>query len=56
MLITFVIFGLTAGPPKAMHLPMNSMPLLKDFSDETSDQTSDKKKSSPLVVRKHSKS
>ncbi|WP_223146169.1 thyroglobulin type-1 repeat-containing protein, partial [Enterobacter hormaechei] len=40
---------MSAGPPKAMHLPMNSMPLLKDFSDETSDQTSDKKKSSPLV-------
>ncbi|XP_055034600.1 CD74 molecule, major histocompatibility complex, class II invariant chain a isoform X1 [Misgurnus anguillicaudatus] len=28
----------SAGAPKVMRLPMNSMPLLKDFSDETSDQ------------------
>ncbi|XP_056108575.1 CD74 molecule, major histocompatibility complex, class II invariant chain a [Rhinichthys klamathensis goyatoka] len=40
---------MSAGPPKAMHLPMNSMALLKDFSDETSDPTTDKKKSSPLL-------
>ncbi|RXN25650.1 H-2 class II histocompatibility antigen gamma chain-like protein [Labeo rohita] len=42
---------MSAAPPKAMHLPMNSMPLLKDFSDESSDQPSTKKKSSiPLTV------
>ncbi|KAI2657163.1 HLA class II histocompatibility antigen gamma chain [Labeo rohita] len=41
---------MSAAPPKAMHLPMNSMPLLKDFSDESSDQPSTKKKSSiPLT-------
>ncbi|KAK7140939.1 hypothetical protein R3I93_015171 [Phoxinus phoxinus] len=40
---------MSAGPPKVMHLPMNSMALLKDFSDETSDQTADKKKSTPLL-------
>ncbi|KAA0709848.1 H-2 class II histocompatibility antigen gamma chain Ia antigen-associated invariant chain [Triplophysa tibetana] len=28
----------SAGAPKVMRLPMNSMPLLKDFSDETTDQ------------------
>ncbi|KAK2890746.1 hypothetical protein Q8A67_013389 [Cirrhinus molitorella] len=40
---------MSAAPPKAMHLPMNSMPLLKDFSDESSDQTSSKKSSVPLT-------
>lgn len=40
---------MSASPPKAMHLPMNSMPLLKDFSDESSDQTSSKKSSVPLT-------
>ncbi|KAG1931301.1 CD74 molecule, major histocompatibility complex, class II invariant chain a [Pimephales promelas] len=40
---------ISAGAPKAMHLPMNSMALLKDFSEETSDSTTDKKKSSPLL-------
>ncbi|MGD1539679.1 thyroglobulin type-1 repeat-containing protein, partial [Vibrio harveyi] len=40
---------MSGAPPKAMHLPMNSMTLLKDFSDESSDQTSDKKSSVPLT-------
>ncbi|XP_073676881.1 CD74 molecule, major histocompatibility complex, class II invariant chain a [Garra rufa] len=40
---------MSSVPPKAMHLPMNSMPLLKDFSDESSDQTSSKKSSVPLT-------
>ncbi|XP_026098483.1 H-2 class II histocompatibility antigen gamma chain-like [Carassius auratus] len=39
---------MSGAPPKAMHLPMKSMPLLKDFSDESSDQTS-KKSSVPLT-------
>uniref|UniRef100_A0A8C2ELD1 CD74 molecule, major histocompatibility complex, class II invariant chain a n=1 Tax=Cyprinus carpio TaxID=7962 RepID=A0A8C2ELD1_CYPCA len=39
---------MSGAPPKAMHLPMHSMPLLKDFSDESSDQTSNKKSSIPL--------
>ncbi|XP_016347777.1 H-2 class II histocompatibility antigen gamma chain-like [Sinocyclocheilus anshuiensis] len=42
---------MSGAPPKAMHLPMKSMPLLKDFSDESSDQTSKKKSSVPLTVR-----
>ncbi|XP_056328229.1 CD74 molecule, major histocompatibility complex, class II invariant chain a [Danio aesculapii] len=40
---------MSAGAPKAMSMPMNSMPLLKDYSDPTSDQTSDKSKSVPLM-------
>uniref|UniRef100_A0A8C1GXA6 CD74 molecule, major histocompatibility complex, class II invariant chain a n=1 Tax=Cyprinus carpio TaxID=7962 RepID=A0A8C1GXA6_CYPCA len=40
---------MSGAPPKAMHLPMHSMPLLKDFSDESSDQTSNKKSSIPLT-------
>ncbi|XP_016417012.1 CD74 molecule, major histocompatibility complex, class II invariant chain a [Sinocyclocheilus rhinocerous] len=40
---------MSGAPPKAMHLPMKSMPLLKDFSDESSDQTSKKKSSVPLT-------
>ncbi|XP_067313081.1 CD74 molecule, major histocompatibility complex, class II invariant chain a [Pseudorasbora parva] len=39
---------ISAGPAKAMQRPMNSMALLKDFTDETSDKTADQKKSSPL--------
>uniref|UniRef100_A0A8C2Q0U7 H-2 class II histocompatibility antigen gamma chain-like n=1 Tax=Cyprinus carpio TaxID=7962 RepID=A0A8C2Q0U7_CYPCA len=39
---------MSGAPPKAMHLPMKSMPLLKDFSDDSSDQTS-KKSSVPLT-------
>uniref|UniRef100_A0A673KQ25 H-2 class II histocompatibility antigen gamma chain-like n=1 Tax=Sinocyclocheilus rhinocerous TaxID=307959 RepID=A0A673KQ25_9TELE len=38
---------MSGAPPKAMHLPMNSMTLLKDSSDESSD----KKSSVPLTVR-----
>nr|WMI32575.1 MHC class II antigen invariant chain [Gymnocypris przewalskii] len=40
---------MSASPPKAMNLPMNSLPLLKGFSDESSDQTSSKKSSVPLT-------
>ncbi|XP_052010978.1 HLA class II histocompatibility antigen gamma chain-like isoform X1 [Xyrauchen texanus] len=36
---------MSAGAPKVMQLPMNSLPLLKDYSDETSD----KKQSVPLM-------
>ncbi|XP_051506488.1 CD74 molecule, major histocompatibility complex, class II invariant chain a isoform X2 [Myxocyprinus asiaticus] len=36
---------MSAGAPKVMHMPMKSMSLLKDYSDETSD----KKQSVPLV-------
>ncbi|MCM8651672.1 hypothetical protein MZO44_16455, partial [Lactiplantibacillus sp. E932] len=40
---------MSGAPPKAMHLPMNSLPLLKGFPDESSDQTSSKKSSVPLT-------
>uniref|UniRef100_A0A671L588 H-2 class II histocompatibility antigen gamma chain-like n=1 Tax=Sinocyclocheilus anshuiensis TaxID=1608454 RepID=A0A671L588_9TELE len=43
---------MSGAPPKAMHLPMKSMPLLKDFSDESSDQTSKKKSTSRLMPKK----
>ncbi|XP_051514460.1 HLA class II histocompatibility antigen gamma chain-like isoform X2 [Myxocyprinus asiaticus] len=36
---------MSAGAPKVMQLPMQSLPLLKDYSDETSD----KKQSVPLM-------